>query len=112
MIDYNAVVPSYVEEMFQALPVYNIPTSEPQEQAATIVNDIIHFYYYHVANFLIKKYQVGYTYIPFYKMNEMVANYMMHIFQRNHPDLPYHNAVWQACISRQYHTTVYCWIMK
>jgi hypothetical protein len=104
----NAVVPFYVEEMLREIRCYSFATMHDQSSAQIDLNDAIHYYYYPVANILLRKFENCDEFIPFYKMNEIVANYLLHIFKHNHPDLAYHNAIWQACISRQYHTTVYC----
>lgn len=96
-----------VEQVLGQVPVYSSSFDGYEETDQAYVQAAIHHYYYPVATTLVKRFsEVGY--VPFYQLNEIVANVLLHIFEHRHPSAAYHAAVWNFCIAKQFHTTVYC----
>jgi hypothetical protein len=89
--------------MLRDIPNYEFKTSVP---VVVNVEEAVHYYYYPAADIILRSMEDAF--VPFYDLHEIVANYVLHIFQHRHPDANYYLPVWNACISKQFHTTVYC----
>ena len=99
----GSVDPRLVERMLQDIPAYDLKACVTN---AVDVEEAVHYYYYPAADIILRSMEGAY--VPFYDLHEIVANYVLQIFQHRHPGTKYYLPVWNACISKQFHTTVYC----
>lgn len=96
-----------VEQVLREVPLYPGSIEGYQETDQVFVELAIHHYFYPIANIVIQRFSES-GYVPFYQINEIVSNVLLRVFQHSHPNSPCHAAIWNNCITKQYHTTVYC----
>jgi len=100
-----------IDMLAHAVPRYLPDADEEMKQVGNpepdwFIDTAVHYYWTKSAHLVLDHYKKK-GYVPFYQMNELVANYVVEAFGWQYTGEKFLNAVWEKCMRQQFHNIVY-----